>query len=182
MRDWEKIKSDRSEEETKFVERPFCILLHEILQLRHAGTWNCVSISLKPIARPIFISKPFLSHESTVNIGHYRKICQLCSRPIVRKWCKKFGCSGCRRRCMFPNFVHYRPIPRHKGQKSSKIYKTECRYIGCSCKYMRSNYKYTGFSCKYIRSNCKFIKCISKYVRSGSNYKYIRCSRTHTSI
>ena len=30
--------------------------------------------SLKPIARPIFISKPFLLHESTVNIGHYRKI------------------------------------------------------------------------------------------------------------
>ena len=35
-------------------------------------------------------------------------------------------------------------IPRHKGQKSSKLYKTEYKYIGCSC--------------KYIRSNCKFIK------------------------
>ena len=47
-------------------------LLPDVLQLRHAGSWSCVNISLKPIAR---LSKPSLSHESTVNIGHYRKIC-----------------------------------------------------------------------------------------------------------
>ena len=51
------------------------ILLDDILQLRMAGTWSCVNTSSKPIPRPIFTSKPFVSHESTVNIGHYRKIC-----------------------------------------------------------------------------------------------------------
>ena len=40
-----------------------------------SGTSSLVNISSKLIARLIFISKPFLSHESTVSIGYYRKIC-----------------------------------------------------------------------------------------------------------
>ena len=49
-----------------FVERNPAILFDEILQFRHADGTASIRSS-KPMARPIFISKPFSSHESTVN-------------------------------------------------------------------------------------------------------------------
>ena len=56
-----------------------------------------------PIGRPIFISKPSLSHERTVNIGHYRKMLFVqqtdCEKIMYKIWVFR-GHRG-RRRCMF---------------------------------------------------------------------------------